>query len=405
MGRHNGGRAQWEDARVEEIISDNEDVFGREMMRGGRYMRQQEYGGRSPRRRLEYGDLTDETESVMDGGDYDLYDHEDSVVAYAVQLAMRDKEDQLVDQALERIRRAQVLGKSNVRLSKSELAALERKRQQTDTASASGMQRNRKGSGSNSRPSSRRNGHTVPLEQQQQQFQPPQMGPYPPFAPPDAQWNRTASRPSSSSSANRPRTPTMQSLRPQQSISPLRPAGFPSFPDRMPPNARPQSMQQPLAYPRPLPDDPSWAPPYYNPMQMNSYASEQPQYQSQLPAELRVGPQSRMSYPAGMSPIQAQHRQSVNGRRRSSGTSQPQATPPESEEETSSEEETEDSDDSDVQIVRVVERQAAVPVPAPVQVQVPAPVQVQAQTQAQPSPGLQRRRVSGGKQGRQRTKR
>ncbi|KAJ5913494.1 hypothetical protein N7504_002377 [Penicillium tannophilum] len=353
MGRHNGGRAQWdEDTRVKEIISEDDDVFGRELMRNGRYPWQQEYGGRVTRRRLEYEDLTDETESVLDGGDYDLYEHGDSTVAYAVQLAMRDKEDQLVDTALERIRRAQMLGKKNVRLSKRELAALERKRQQTDntSAGASGTRtaRSRQGSVSNSRPSSRRNGHAVPPEQQ--------AGAYPPFAP-DAGWNRNAGphgRPTSSSSTNRPRTPTMQSLRPQQSNSPLRPPYSP-FTERVPPNNRPQSMHPSAMYARPLPDDPNWAPPYYNPMQMGPYAVEQPPFQPQLPTDLRVGPQSRMSYAAGMSPIQAQHRQSVDGRQ--SGTSQSQHTPPpESDEEESSEEETGSDEDSDVQIVKVVER-------------------------------------------------
>ena len=44
------------------------------------------------------------------------------------QLAYRDKEDQLVQIALDRIRRAQALGERNVRLTKLELDALERKR-------------------------------------------------------------------------------------------------------------------------------------------------------------------------------------------------------------------------------------------------------------------------------------
>ncbi|KAJ6020830.1 hypothetical protein N7540_006334 [Penicillium herquei] len=381
MGRHNGGRAIWEeDTRVEELISDSDDVFGRELVRGaGRYTRQQDYGAQSrgPRRRQEYEyEDWDDGESVVDGGDYDLGDYGDSTVAYAVQLAMRDKEDQLVDQALERIRRAQTMGKKNVRLSKRELAALERKRQQTSnaagpsaSANTSGATRSRKGSTSSSRPSSRRNGHTVPLEQQ-----PPKSGVYPPFAP-DGGWGR----PSSSSSAHRPRTPTMQPLRPQQSMSPLRPP-YTSFPDRMPPNGRPQSMQQPM-FARPLPDDPQWAPPYYNPMQMSPFAAEPP-YQPQLPSDLRVGPQSRMSYPTGMptgmptglSPIQAQPRQSV------ASTPAITSTTPESESGSSKEEAGSSGEDSDVQIVRVVERQP--------------------QPQPQASPGVQRRPVGG--QGRQR---
>lgn len=89
-----------------------------------------------------------------------------------------------------------------------------------------------------------------------------------------------------------------------------------------------------------------------------------------------------MSYPAGMSPIQAQHRQSFDGGQ-AMGSSQARGTrqpPSESEPESSSEEEEteesseeEEEDEDEVQIVRVVERQHA--------------------------PGLQRRTVSGGSRG------
>ena len=369
MGRHDGGgRAEWEEARrVVEIESEEEeDAYGRELVRKTRagYMRQLEYGGRGLRRRSDYDDMTDETESV-EGGEFDLYDHDDSTVAYAVQLAMRDKEDQLVDKALERIRRAQMLGKKNVRLSRRELDALERKRQKTDNNSSSSSRPHKQtGNATNSRPVSRRNASAAPEQQS---------SPYPHFAP-DPNWGTVAQgRPSSSSSA-RPRTPTMQSLRPQQSNSPLRPT-YPSYPNP-PPNVRPQSMHQPV-YPRPLPDDPQWAPTYYNPMQMNSYAPDQAPYQPQLPTDLRVGSQSRMSYPSAMPPIQAQYRQSPDRRQ-----SQPRGgrhAPSESESEESSEEEEEsesseeEEEEDEVQIVKVVQRAA-------------------------PS-GAQRRTVSGGSRG------
>jgi hypothetical protein len=377
MGRHNrGGRAQWDESRrVEEIESEeeDEDPYGRELVRKARagYMRQLEYDSRGPRRRSDYDDMTDETESVMDGGEFDLYDHEDGTVAYAVQLAMRDKEDQLVEKALERIRRAQMLGKKNVRLSRRELDALERKRQKTDNENSSSSRRSKQtGNATNSRPVSRRNASAVPEQQ---------TGPYPHFAP-DPSWGTGAhGRPSSSSSA-RPRTPTMQSLRPQQSNSPLRPT-YPQF-SNPPPNARPQSMQQPM-YARPLPDDPQWAPPYYNAMPMSPYGTEPPPYQPQLPTDLRVGPQSRMSYPAGMSPIQAQHRQSPPEGRHSMGASQPRGgrrAQPESESEMSSSEgeetessEEEEEDEDELQIVKVVQRPS--------------------------SSGVQRRTVSGGSRG------
>ena len=44
-----------------------------------------------------------------------------------MQLALKDKEELLVQKALERIRRAQALGRTNVKLSQPELDALERK--------------------------------------------------------------------------------------------------------------------------------------------------------------------------------------------------------------------------------------------------------------------------------------
>ncbi|CAI7652471.1 unnamed protein product [Penicillium manginii] len=385
-GRHNrggggggGGAGFWgEDTRVEEIDSEEEDYYekdyyGRQLRNGRGHMRQIE------RTINNYEESIEGHEAAsVDGGDYDLYGHQDSTVAYAVQLAMRDKEDQLVETALERIRRAQMLGKKNVRLSQPELDALERKRQQTEDPS--GARRVRQaGASMTIKPPSRKKKSRAPEQA---------MAPYP-STPIEPGWGQgfgpAAARPTSSSSVHRPRTPTTQSLRPQSnssSNSPLRP-GYPAFTERFPPNGRPLSMpvhQQPPtpqpAYSRPLPDDPSWAPPpYYHP-QMNPYAAEPP-YQPQLPSDLRVGPQSRMSYPAGMSPIQAQYRQSPDNARQS--MPHPRGSQQElgSESEISSEEATESSsssseeeDDDEVQFVKVVER----PNPA----------------------GLQRRKVSGG---------
>lgn len=296
---------------MEEVDSEEDiDIYGRELVPSARYTRQKY--GRVAHRRAEYEDLTDDNDS--EGGDYDLYDHEDTTVAYAVQLAMRDKEDQLVDQALERIRRAQLLGKKNVRLSKRELDALERQRKQ-----GGGARRPQQ----TSRPSSRRSGAPEPSA-------------YSVFAPDSASRARgtgAASRPSSSSSA-RPRTPTTQSLRPPPAESPLRSS---YTPERFAASGRPQSMQVP-PYSRLLPDDPQWAPPYYN---------NPPPYQPQLPSDLRVGPQNRMSFPG--SPYESY--QSPTRRRPSQSSvmlREPPATLAESEE--SSED---SSSDDEVQILKV----------------------------------------------------
>jgi hypothetical protein len=348
---------------VEEVDSE-EDAYGREMVRNGRYNRQLEYGGRVARRRAEYEDLTDENDSV-DGGDFDLYGHEDSTVAYAVQLAMRDKEDQLVDTALERIRRAQMLGQKNVRLSKRELDALERKRQQVDGG--------RRPKQNPSRPSSRRNGSA-----------PEQPAAYPSFAPDPHGWARpsASSRPTSSSSA-RPRTPTTQSLRPQQSNSPLHPT-YPSYNlERFGPNGRSQSMPQPPGYPRPLPDDPQWAPPYYNQMQMSPYGEPAPYqpHQSQLPPDLRAGPQNRMSFPGSPHPAYPSPTRRSSQSIPQSHPAQPvQPRAPASESESDDSSSESESSEDEVKIVKMnkVER--------------PVPVQ-------------QRRTVSGGRGARKRTSR
>ncbi|KAK1769852.1 hypothetical protein QBC33DRAFT_301033 [Phialemonium atrogriseum] len=64
-------------------------------------------------------DDSEQDSDLDDGGDDDDQ----------VQLALRDKEEALVEAALARIRRAQAKGKKDVKLSKGELAALERRRE------------------------------------------------------------------------------------------------------------------------------------------------------------------------------------------------------------------------------------------------------------------------------------
>lgn len=80
-----------------------------------------------------------------------------------MQLALRDKEELLVQKALERIRRAQLLGKTNVKLSQPELDALERKRRKDESK--------RKTSASNLRPADkRRSSGTSSLSAKEQHF-------------------------------------------------------------------------------------------------------------------------------------------------------------------------------------------------------------------------------------------
>ncbi|KAF7712237.1 Uncharacterized protein PECH_003788 [Penicillium ucsense] len=361
MGRPNrGGRAPWDESRrVEEIESEEEEqeeesAYGRELVRKARvgYERQLQYDKRG---RYDYDDPFDETESI-EGGEYDLYDHEDSTVAYAVQLAMRDKEDHLVDQALERIRRAQLLGRKNVRLSQRELDALERRRQQTDEGRSSGARRSRQnGAGTASRPVSRRKDAAVSEQQ---------LPPYPSFDP-EPQWNPTIHGRSGNSSAARPRTSTTQSLRPQQSASPIRPRS--SHYMNVDPSGHPQPLQQP-SYPRPLPDDPQWAPSsYYNPLQMVHYGAGQFPIDRSMPPDTGVSSQYRGDYSAGMPmpygpsrPSMMEHRQSLDPsatRASRRGRAESSARSASDEERTRVEISDDDEDeDDDVQIVKVVER-------------------------------------------------
>ena len=78
--------------------------------------------GRKLRRRKDY--VYSDSDRSSDGTNWS-----DDGEGRNVQLAFRDKEEVLVEKALQRIQRAQELGKKNVRLSQSELDALQRKRQ------------------------------------------------------------------------------------------------------------------------------------------------------------------------------------------------------------------------------------------------------------------------------------
>ncbi|MCJ1339065.1 hypothetical protein MMC09_004354 [Bachmanniomyces sp. S44760] len=129
-GRQKGKRGQawerqrrdWEEARrFEELDSDFDDddgqgvglndtmqFTGAEISRGVRRRRKQDYSDES--------DALSEEDGEYGGGE-----------GAQMQLALRDKEGLLVQKALERIRRAQMLGKTNVKLTPSENEALQRK--------------------------------------------------------------------------------------------------------------------------------------------------------------------------------------------------------------------------------------------------------------------------------------
>ncbi|OKL62301.1 hypothetical protein UA08_02846 [Talaromyces atroroseus] len=267
QGKQTRRRAtQWEDfdgVRFEEIDSDNDDGYNGMAFMDSSPNRVRWYGnnngGRASPRELRLRNNGYDYESeVSDGADYDLDDDADSTVAYAVQLAMRDKEEMLVEKALERIRRAQMLGKKNVRLSKEELDALERRRKGTGgrkitvpttigsparsrAPSINDMRPKSKDSFSKSSPRSASDWRQGLQERYSMNDKRPTSGVH-----------ASMSNSSPSSPSSRPRTPTMQSLRPQPSNgSPLMyQSGY---------NQR-FSSERELPFIRSLPDDPQWVP-------------------------------------------------------------------------------------------------------------------------------------------------
>jgi len=114
---------EWrEHDRFEELESDDNNGQGVGRLAGDR-VRFTGYDlgtGKHDRRRVSYDDLAYGEDYGDEGDDY--YEEEDEW-----QSAMRQKEDDLVQGALRRIRRAKLRGESNVDLTREELDALERR--------------------------------------------------------------------------------------------------------------------------------------------------------------------------------------------------------------------------------------------------------------------------------------
>ncbi|KAL8843619.1 MAG: hypothetical protein Q9170_000123 [Blastenia crenularia] len=196
-----------------------------------------------------------------------------------MQVALRNKEDLLLQQALDRIRRAQMLGKRNVKLSQPEIDALERKRRQdeagrTQLRSGSKQSDKRRWSsqlqlvGKDSRPGKRKSSglsstHEETYAAERRGATPPGLlvpgpdgrpvhtpiGYYPPTAkqPPGSRGSQSGSRSGSSSNL-------------QQSTPPLPSSQYWSGQPRYPSESdySPSLPASPLM--RRLPDDPHWNP-------------------------------------------------------------------------------------------------------------------------------------------------
>ncbi|KAI1906454.1 Prenylated Rab acceptor 1 [Ophidiomyces ophidiicola] len=237
MGRSfRSSRGRWDEVRVDEIESEDSDIEGVPLH--PRAIRN---------RRLRSNELmdvangesseSDDESSDDEHNDYVLDDtSQDSTLAYAMELAMRDREEELVERALDRIRRAQVLGKRKVRLSSRELEALERRRMHSEAATSS-LRRTKTSrvKVKNIHPS------TVPTSRLNTLWAP------------ESGYTSAVETPSgyyvsaSSTTQPRPITPTLPSLRlSQQNGSPRVPGAY-AFPDD--PSSRPASsgrLQPPL---------------------------------------------------------------------------------------------------------------------------------------------------------------
>ncbi|KAF7181698.1 hypothetical protein CNMCM7691_000995 [Aspergillus felis] len=295
VGRSSGRQAaQWMDTnnvRIQEIDSGPEEEY---LLRHGRTLYAAEQRRIGWPRRNEDHDRSADDVHLIDGIDFDLYDDSDRTVAYAVQLAMKDDEEWLVDKALERIRRAQILGQNNVRLSQRELDALERKRMQTGGMEDVG-QRNRvpKAASTDSRPlrpvESSSNGGLGNLRTIRHGSTAPNGSVPRTFVTDKTEMYESRARASGASARDHspvlPRTSTVPNLQPRMSGPPTYssvPREFRSdvpltFPSPLPP----ATFQNP-PYARILPREPQWVPPYQAP-----YAS----------ATVRAGSQS---YPGHM---------------------------------------------------------------------------------------------------------
>jgi PRA1 family protein 1 len=164
-------RALWEERqniRIEELDSDDSDTHGVELNTGERFSSDSLHftgvdmsstavtGGLSAGRR---GYHFDDSDLDSEGS----RSSEDDGNQSARQIALREKEEALVQAALARIRRAREKGKSEVKLSAEELAALERRRKRMQSKATSSKAR--KGNGSERSRRHDRDMVTIPIIQ------------------------------------------------------------------------------------------------------------------------------------------------------------------------------------------------------------------------------------------------
>lgn len=248
MGRGRGdGKKRWDASQVVDLTRDG-DSDGEE----GVPLDSRTARGWRQRDQLRLTDPTGpadaeliESESNSSDEEHDEYAldeaYQDSTLAYAIELAMKDKDDILVERALDRIRDAQVMCQTKVKLSQRELDALERRRVQNEATNASRRDR-----------TYRAKGKSTPSKLNVRW-------------PPEPAYSAAASSASIPYTStlqvpqSRPRTPSVQTLRMQPNMSP-RTTGAYNLQDDMSSNTRPSSSSKAQSFQRPLPDDPQWTP-------------------------------------------------------------------------------------------------------------------------------------------------
>ena len=243
-----------------------------------------------------------------------------------MQVMLREKEDLLVERALERMRRARELGKTNVKLTRAEIDALERaERRQKITVPLPKPSKGKKAvqtrpklaEKKQSKGSDRSAGNSPALKaieprkrgKSSSGSREPAQLPYPvlpddPYGPgalmhaPQGYYPPRAARPSSSASRPGSRTASAHSVRQQQSHTPPMPqyqhpyhqGRYYSNPDAY--SLRLQAGGMP-AYPRPDPSDDNWEPRARSSSSLISYPVDQfsqAGYPSQGPAPPRFDP-------------------------------------------------------------------------------------------------------------------
>ncbi len=270
------------------------------------------------RKSYDYGDDSDFSDDDLQ----DVMDHNDGA---AMQVALRDKEELLVRKAMERIRRAQMLGKTNVKLTQPELDALERKRlRATDAGKFKGRPSALPSGGSNDRRSSKGgralgSRPTAPPEPNMRKSRaslagyekdsPPLSSEVVPpgflipgpdgvqmYAPlgyydsPIALSSRSLSRPGSRSISSHDQQQYQHTSPVPQYQHHHQQQRYFSVPENGPSAVRPPSSSS-RGSPRPLPDDPNWIPRVRSASSVQPYTVDPFQYQTYSPPKPQIASQ------------------------------------------------------------------------------------------------------------------